>query len=185
MMIDRNDFAKIRAELKKFEEKREALIQSSRQIIILSKHIIYALHRGDMKKAESLSKKIKSNVKKLPSEGYGTGMKHVALQEYVEAMTLLGFVKSKKVPSRKSLNVPTEAYLGGLADLTGELVRMAVNKAIKKKDKDVIKIKGLVEDIYGEFLQLNLRNSELRKKSDQIKWNLQKLENMAYDISKK
>jgi hypothetical protein len=48
-----------------------------------------------------------------------------------------------------------------------------------------MKVKGVVEEIYGEFLQLNLRGGELRKKSDQIKWNLQKLEDMAYNISKK
>ena len=47
------------------------------------------------------------------------------------------------------------------------------------------KIKELVHDIYGEFLKLHLRNGELRKKSDAIKWNLKKLEEVMYDISMK
>ena len=183
-MINKKEFTKIRAELEKSEKARESMIQDSREIIRLSKLIIYALHRDDMNKAESLVKKIKSKVKKLPSGDHGTGLKHVAVQEYVEAMCLLSFVKTMKVPTKSELKVDTESYLGGLADLTGELVRNSVNKAIKKKYKEVFNIKELVEAIYGEFLQLNLRGGELRKKSDQIKWNLNKLEDMAYEIQR-
>ena len=62
----------------------------------------------------------------------------------------------------------------GLCDLTGELGRKAVNEVIKKNFKQAEQIRELVDEIYGEFLKLNLRNSELRKKSDQIKWNLKK-----------
>ena len=42
-----------------------------------------------------------------------------------------------------------------------------------------------MHEIYGEFLKLHLRNGELRKKSDAIKWNLKKLEEVMYDISMK
>jgi len=184
-MIDKKDFIKIRKEMKDNDNKRESLIRDSRDILKLSKQIIYSIHRGDLKKAESLSKKIKDDVKKLPSQDYNTGMKKVALQEFVEAIALLNFVKLNKVSSRKDFNVNTEAYLCGICDLSGELLRLAVNAAINKNDKEVLKIKGVVEEIYGEFLQLDLRNGELRKKSDQIKWSLQKLEDMAYNISKK
>lgn len=184
-MINKKEFSSIRAELVKSEKKREVLIQNSRETIRLSKLIIYALHRDDIKKAEFLVKKIKAKVKSLPAENHSTGMRHVAFQEYVEALTLLSFVKTGKIPIRSQLKVDTGAYLGGLADLTGELVRNAVNKAIKKKYDEVFKIKDFVAAIYGEFLQLDLRGGELRKKSDQIKWNLNKLEDMAYEIRRK
>ncbi|MBN2111485.1 hypothetical protein JW707_00130 [Candidatus Woesearchaeota archaeon] len=183
-MINKKEFSKIRDELAKSEQSRESLIQNSREIIRLSKLIIYALQRDDAKKAESLVKQIKAKVKKLPSEDYNTGMKHVALQEYVEAMALFSFARKGEIPTARQLNVQTEAYLGGLADLTGELVRIAVGKAIKSKYEEVSRIKDLVEEIYGEFLQLDLRGGELRKKSDQIKWSLNKLEDMAYEIKR-
>ena len=183
-MIDKREFSGIRKELEKSEKQREALIQESRETIRLSKLIIYAILREDNKKAASLVKQIKSKVKKLPPHGGLTGMRNVALQEFTEAMTLFSFVKTGKIPTRKQLGVDTENYLGGLSDLTGEMVRMAVKLAIKKKFKEVMKTKDVVEEIYGEFLKLNLRGGELRKKSDQIKWNLQKLEDMAYSISK-
>jgi len=69
-----------------------------------------------------------------------------------------------------------------LCDLTGELVRRVVASAIKKDFRSVIQIKELVGELYNEFLSFNLRNSELRKKSDSIKWNLQKIEDIVYDL---
>ena len=183
--LNKKEFASIRAELARNEKNRELLIRDSRDIIRMSKHAIYAIHRNDMKKASGIIAKMKPMVKKLPSNDFSTGMKKVALQEYVEAVSLMGFVKSGKIPSRSALGAGTEGYLGGLSDLTGELVRMAVNRAIREEFSDVIKIKDAVDEIYGEFLQLDLRNSELRKKSDQIKWNLQKIEDVAYNISLK
>ncbi len=183
-MIDKKEFSGIRAELEKSEKQREALIQESRETIRLSKLIIYALLREDSKKAAALAKQIKSKVKKLPPNNGLTGMRNVALQEYTEAMAFFSFVKTGKIPTRKQLGVDTGNYLGGLSDLTGEMVRMAVKLAINKKFKEVLKVKSVVEEIYGEFLNLNLRGGELRKKSDQIKWNLNKLEDMAYNISK-
>jgi len=73
----------------------------------------------------------------------------------------------------------------GLCDLTGELVRKAVNDVIKKNFKQAMEIKDLVDEIYGEFLKFNLRNSELRRKSDQIKWNLKKLEDVVFELKLK
>ena len=67
--------------------------------------------------------------------------------------------------------------------MTGELVRKAIFEAIHKNFDKAKQIKELVNDIYGEFLKLHLRNGELRKKSDSIKWNLKKLEEVMYDVS--
>jgi len=184
-MLNKKEFARIGDELSRSEKEREALIQKSRDIIGLSKRIIHALHREDSQKAATLVKEIKSRIKKLPSEDYRTGMRNVALQEYTEALALFIFAKEKSIPTRDELGVDTENYLAGLCDMTGELVRMAVNRAIKKRNDEVFEIKDLVDMIYGEFLQLDIRRGELRKKFDQVKWNLQKLEDVAYSISLK
>jgi len=69
-----------------------------------------------------------------------------------------------------------------LCDLTGELGRKAVHDVIKKNFSEAVIIKDIVDEIYGEFLKFNLRNSELRKKSDQIKWNLKKLEDIVFEL---
>ena len=122
---------------------------------------------------------------KLPKELYDANIQKVALQEYVEALCYYEFVRSSKILTRDDLRVDTEDYLMGLCDLTGELTRRMVFKTIEKNFDEVIKIKDLVEEIYGEFLKFDLRNGELRKKSDSIKWNLKKIEDVLYDINMK
>ncbi|MDP7116563.1 MAG: hypothetical protein QF632_00990 [Candidatus Woesearchaeota archaeon] len=181
-MLNKQEFVSIRKDLDSFEKSREGVIQLSRSIIQLSKQIIYAVHRDDMTSAESNIPKIKAMIKKIPTKKFDTGIDRVALQEYVEALTYYHYIKSNTILTRKDLNVDTESYLLGLCDLTGELVRRGVNQVIKKKFSKARKTKEIVEAIYGEFLKFDLRNGELRKKSDQIKYNLLRIENVMYDI---
>ena len=186
-MLDKNEFNKIRNEMHGLDLKREEVIETSRKIINISKQIIYAVQRNDMQEASNILKNIKTKIKKLKKIKIplDTNINSVAFQEYVEAIAFYEFVKNKKVPTRAKLGVSAEDYLMGLCDLTGELVRKAIYDVIHKKFDEAETIKELVHDIYGEFLKLHLRNGELRKKSDSIKWNLKKLEEVMYDISMK
>lgn len=184
-MINKNEFNKIRDEMHRLDTKRELIIQLSREIISISKQIIYAAQRNELKAAASSIKKINEMVKKLRKINISTdtNISSVAFQEYVEAVSFYEFVKNKNIPSRADLDVSADDYLSGICDLTGELVRKAVYDVIHKRYDEAGRIKELVNDIYGEFLKLHLRNGELRKKSDSIKWNLKKLEEVMYDIS--
>lgn len=168
--------------MEKFEEGREKVIQQSREIIQTSKKVIFALIREDKKTASSGIKKIRNDVRKLPTKFYDAGIQRVAKQEYVEAETLYWFITKNKIPTKEEIKVDTESYLLGLCDLTGELVRLSVNFSINGKYNEVIKIKNLVSEIYANFLGLNLRNGEIRKKSDSIKWNLNKIEDLVLSI---
>lgn len=169
-----------------FDIKRESIIQQSREVINLSKRIIYALHRNDIKSASVHVGEIEKKKKGLGDcIGLDTNIDRTALQEYSEALCYYRFIKDRKIPTKASLKIDNESYLMGLCDLSGELVRKAVNDVIKKNFKEAMIIKNLVEEIYGEFLELNLRNSELRRKSDQIKWNLKKLEDIVFELKVK
>ena len=182
-MINKKEFESMRKEMKEFEVKRENTITNSRDIITLSKQIIYSIHRNDIQSAEKLLKDIKNKIKTLDrTKNYDTGISSVAFQEYVEAVAFYELVKNNNLPSAKELGVVVEDYLSGLADLTGELGRKAVHESIAKHFDKVLKIKTIVEEIYGEFLKFDLRNGELRKKSDAIKWNLNKLEDLALNL---
>ena len=185
-MLNKKDFDRIRKEIEDSDIKRESLIQTSREVINISKKIIYALHRNDVKDASSYLKEIEGKKKVLGTNVWlDTNINQVALQEYAEALCYYHFVKSKKIPTASSLKIDNENYLMGLCDLTGELGRKAVNEVIKKNFRQAEQIRELVDEIYGEFLKLNLRNSELRKKSDQIKWNLKKLEDIVFELKLK
>ena len=178
-MIDKKDFRKMKKELEGFEHTREQVIQTSRLIIKASKQIIYSLHRDDLKNALFGMDTMKKLIKKLPDARYDTDISRVARQEYAEAASYLTFIKEGRIPTCEEVGVGTEEYLLGICDLTGELMRKAVKDTIRNKPESAQKIRETVEELYGLFLEFDLRNGELRKKSDQIKWNLAKLEDMA------
>lgn len=54
------------------------------------------------------------------------GLAHDALQESVEAILLSRTLEDAPFPAPSALGVPPEAYLGGLADLVGEMRRLAL-----------------------------------------------------------
>jgi len=190
-MLNKKDFQAIRKDIEAYDKQREIIIKKSRDILKDSKRAIYSVHRNDLKESKMLLNKAEKEISYLKriiaknNKLGNVGAFGAALQEYVEAACYYGFVKNNKIPTRKELDVDIENYLMGICDLTGELTRKVVSSAVKKQFNEVMKIKKLVEEIYGEFLKFNLRNSELRKKSDSIKWNLKKIEDVVYDIKMK
>ena len=83
------------------------------------------------------------------------------------------------------INIDPEHYLLGICDLTGELVRKAINNAIKGDTKPAFEIKDFVEELYNELMLFDFRGGELRKKFDSIKYDLGKLDQLAFDITVK
>lgn len=187
-MLNTKEFEDMRKEYHQNDKFREDLIKRARDLLKTAKQMIYAVHKEDLKTAEGhskyalqIAKELKEIAKKSPSLEF-SGAYREAFAEYIEAELYYHYVKNGKIPSYKTLNVDSELYLMGLSDLTGELVRKAVFLAGKCKVNEVIKIKDLVDAIYGEMLGFDLRNSELRKKFDSIKYNLRKLEDLVLDL---
>jgi len=177
------EFDKIRKQLSEFEEKREELIQLSRKTISVSKKIIYSLHANKLEEASKHLDEITKLAKQVQGNyHYDLGMAKVAVQEYVEAVTYLEYVKTGKLLEFSKLGIDVESYLLGLCDLSGELVRRAVNKGIEGDKEEIVKIRKFVEEIYSEFLTFELRNSDLRHKADSLYWNLRKLEDMLFSL---
>ncbi len=189
-MIDKKPFQEMIAYLQKEDEIRERIINQSRVVVKESKNVIYALHRGKGSDVDAAVKKIEKEFAALQKVAATTrennqGASSVAEQEYVEAMLYYDFMTGKKLRTAKELGISVEHYLLGVCDLTGELSRKATMATIAKDFKTVLKVKETLEDIYGQFLLMNLRNSELRKKSDAIKWNLKSVEDVVYDLTLK
>lgn len=183
-MINKNDFKEISKELNKYDNEREKVIALSREIIRLSKRIIHELHRDNLKSVEPLIKDIKKKIKEIKKYSIFIDIYKTAIQEYVEALTYHSLIKYNKLITKSELAVRAEEYLLGLCDLSGELVRKAVNAAINKKTKESEKIKTFINNLYGEFIKLDIRSGELRKKMDSLRWNLKKLEEVLFDAKK-
>ncbi|MBW2983877.1 hypothetical protein KY361_02080 [Candidatus Woesearchaeota archaeon] len=190
-MLNKQDFKDMRNGFHKHDEQREQIIIKSRSLIKLSKQIIYSVHRDDfsdtaslIKEIESIKKQMDAIVKKNP-QLLSVGAYKVGIGEYAEALLYCHFVKNKKLLTHKKLKVSPENYLFGLCDLTGELVRKAVFLAGKGKDKEVGNIKDIVDNIYGEALKFDVRDNELRRKIDSVKYDLKKLEDLVLDLKLK
>jgi predicted translin family RNA/ssDNA-binding protein len=187
-MLNKPDFKDMLNKFRKHDEQREHVIIRSRSLIKLSKQIIYSVHRDDFSNIADLIKKIESVKKQIEAivktnhRLLSVGAYKVGIGEYVEALLYYNFVKNGKLPSHKKLNVSSENYLFGLCDLTGELVRKAVFLAGKGKNKEVTRIKDLVDEIYGEVLKFDVRDNDLRRKIDSIKYDLKKLEDLVLEL---
>jgi predicted translin family RNA/ssDNA-binding protein len=190
-MLDEKDFDGMVKEFNEFDELREGLIRKSRDVVKLSKQIIYSIHRNELDSAKGLCKKIQAELKDLdkiaaksPELSY-SGSYKVAVQEFVEAFCYYKFVSEARVPSKTELGVSSDFYLLGLCDLSGELVRNAINKASKGEYAAVEKIKDLVVEIFERLMQFDFRNSELRSKFDGLKYDVKKLEDVVFQINLK
>ena len=116
---------------------------------------------------------------------YYSGSIKVAEQEFVEALCFYEFVKNKSLPTVSDLGVTSENYLLGLCDLSGELTRKAINASIKENYNETLAIWEFLETLYGELMRFDFRNSEIRRKFDGIKYDLQKIENVVLELKLK
>ncbi len=186
-MLNKKDFEEMRKEMESFDAVRENIIAMSREIVRLSKKVIYSVHRKDMKEAESAVAEIKKSVKNIiksseDSELEYSGSRRIALQEFVEAICYYEYVKNGKIPSHKEIGVDAESFLLGLCDLSGELVRNAVNGVIEGDYKNAQDVKEFIEELYWELSQFDFRNGDLRRKYDGIKYDLKKLEELVAQV---
>ncbi|MBI2145079.1 hypothetical protein HYU18_02030 [Candidatus Woesearchaeota archaeon] len=175
----------LKKELEASDAKREELIAKTREIIKQSKTAIYALQRSDQKTADATLAKMKKEISllgKYAENASFAGTIKPAMQEYVEAAALNEFIVTGKIIAREGLGVTAENYLLGLCDVSGEIVRKAINAAINDDTKVVVAAKKYVEDLYYGMMQLDLRNGELRKKFDGLKYDLKKLEDVLLSI---
>ena len=179
------NFTKLQKHFHNYDSLREELIKKSRDVLKLSKQVIYAIHRSELSNASSLIKKIESEKKTMDSIAkkdpklISEGSYKVAVQEYVEALLYFSFVTTGKL---EDLSTTPVHYILGLADLPGELVRRAVYLAGKGEVKKVVEIRDAVDEIYGELLKFDFRDNEIRRKVDGIKYDLRKLEDLVLQL---
>ncbi|MCJ1272368.1 hypothetical protein MMC21_000154 [Puttea exsequens] len=82
-----------------------------------------------------------------------------------------------------TFHLTTEEYLHSLITLTEELSRLAVNSVTLGDYQRPLEISRFVKDLHAGFQILNLKNDSLRRRSDSIKYNVKKIEDVVYDLS--
>jgi translin len=161
----------IDANLKDVQERREKLIQGTRDVIMLCSKSIIALHHGDPGEAKQSMEQAK-----LMLEEFRTHAQHdlsrylaVAEQELVEAHALLAVMENRAIPLNSDIGVTGESYLTGLLDCVGEIKRLVFDRMRSGRAEDAEKLFATMEEIYGAIYPFAAYDNivpGLRKKLD-------------------
>jgi Predicted RNA-binding protein of the translin family len=159
-------------ELRRYEQVKDEVVQTSIKASRLSKAVVYSVIRKDFAAAERALRELEevvARLKKTLSEWpmfYSNAM--TGLQEYVEARSLYLLVKEGRLPTKEELGVDVYTYLMGVADVAGELGRSATEELLHKNVEAARRLKEVVERLYLDLLSLEPRDYELRKKADYV-----------------
>jgi len=162
--------------IEEYEEKNK-LQTKFREIQRICGEAVTAIHRGKIEEAEE---KIKRAEERIEIEKVKVNLKNstlnstvtTAIQEYVEAKSLLEIEKNNRLPTIDELEISEKAYILGLADLIGELRRRTLNHLIKGEIEKAKEKFGLMIILHQTLQQLEYPRSlipGLRSKLDAMR----------------
>lgn len=190
LMLNKKYFKKVREELLAYAEKRRDLIKTSGDAQHLAKKAIFALQRDESKQGDECLQAslvlLKGLVKKYQSEAgiFDEGSFKAALEEYIEARLFRDFMAGKSLDQIDELPVDSDAFVSGLCDVPGEIVRYAIKSATERKFDVVKHCYDEAEQIIDELVDMDLTGYH-RQKFDQAKQALNKLQQIVYEVSLK
>jgi predicted translin family RNA/ssDNA-binding protein len=182
------------------DELREKLIKKCRDGQKAAKQAIFALHRGDRERAESLLGECEGCIRALiptieEEPPLRSGSFANMLEEYVEAKLFLIWLEppspehegaAGKILSPVDFQVTTllpDEYLGGLCDLTGEIGRYAVQRGTQRDVDGVRLCLHSNQRILSAIQSLTVFPAGIGKKMDQLRRSVEKLERILYELS--
>lgn len=207
-------FTKYADYLNNQNDKRERIVKASRDITIHSKKVIFQVHRMSKGNREEVLQKAEKDlaavtnqfVSRLVKELGGTDFWKLrrayspGIQEYVEAATFCKFCRTGTLlnldemnatlfplsdPSLEPLQINVLDYLLGLADLTGELMRLAIGRISDGELEFAQKICKFVRDIYRELTLVvpSMDDSnDMKTKMDTMLQSVMKIENACFSV---
>jgi len=186
-MLNKKFFTQLKEDFKTSEIERRQIISRSNSILHDAKRSIFSLHRQEINKAKESIIDIEKRLKEMKTKfGFDRlekeGSYKAGVEEYVEAKMFFLVLTGKKIDKVAGLKLRYDSYLGGICDLTGELVRLAVNQASRGELDEVVKTKDMISDIMAELVEMDI-TGYLRTKYDQARGNLRKIEQIVYDIN--
>jgi predicted translin family RNA/ssDNA-binding protein len=124
------------------------------------------------------------------------------LQSFISQAVLIQFLLDQQLPNiqqcqtiikltqhaeedkaSNNIKVDVEDYLLGLTLVPKELSRLAVNSVRYGNYSTPALISTYLNNLYSGFRVLNLRNDALRRRYDGIKYEIQKIEEVLYDVT--
>lgn len=81
------------------------------------------------------------------------------------------------------IRLPLEDFLIGVCNAVSDLVRLSMNRVIKKDYETPKRCALFATWVFDSFKELNFRNDFLRKRYDGVKYDVKRLEEIVYDLS--
>ncbi|KAF3341416.1 translin-associated protein X isoform X1 [Carex littledalei] len=210
----RDEFAKHADYLNSLNEKREKVVKASRDVTMNSKKVIFQVHRISKYNKDEVLLKAENDLvavtnqfmSKLVKELQGTDFWKLrraytpGVQEYIEAATFCRFCKTGTLLNLSEINSSLLAlsdksieplqinvldYLLGVADVTGELMRLAIGRISDGEIEYAQKICQFVRDLYRELIvivPLMDDNAEMKKKMEVMLQSAIKIENACFSV---
>ena len=155
----------------------------SKNAIALLRRENYTESREVILEAEELFKEINRRVGRNETPlRYGAYTE--AVEEYIEALTFHNYLTGRKSGLPKFVEAGPEEVIAGISDFTGELVRKAVTSASVENLHMIVSYKKEIEYVAEELTKIGFRG-KLRQKYDEVERNLNKMENIVYDLKLK
>ncbi|XP_057531147.1 uncharacterized protein LOC130809395 [Amaranthus tricolor] len=200
--------------LNNLNDKRERVVKASRDITMNSKKVIFQVHRIGkdnkdevLEKAENDLQAVRNKyISRLVKELNGTDFWKLrrayspGVQEYVEAASFCKFCRTGTLlnideinasflplnnPSVDPLQINILDYLLGLADLTGELMRLAISRISDGELDFADKICRFVRDLHRELILLVPDmddNHDMKTKMDTMLQSVMKIEHACFSV---
>lgn len=159
-------------------EAREVALSACRQTIRFSANAIRAAHRADLDGARWLLDQARdardAAVAALAQHPdiYHAGFVHDAQKEYAEGETLWALACGRPLPEPEALAVEFPAYLNGIAEATGELRRMILDRLRLGHFTGCEAILQAMDDIYSALVTVDFPDAMtagLRRTTDQTR----------------
>ncbi len=179
---------KISKELALYQKERGVINHISSAILSKSKQSIFLAHDGNLKEANKILEEAREKLRELNKQYNKSnrldfeGSYQAAAEEFLEAKFFLDVLGAKQIEVDTEFKFSPEEYLGGLCDMTGELVRQSVLCASEKNLKLLQKYREITKDIVGFIMKLYL-TGKIRMKFDDAKRNLKRIETIIYEIN--
>ncbi len=185
-MLNKLFSTKLLSDYAKKEIERRKIISASNLIINEAKRAIFSAHRGDDKQAQikisDLIKQVKGLEKTFTvSRLYQEGAYVASVEELAEAHFLSLALARKQLSAIPGIHLSAESYMGGLSDLTGELVRHAVNSIARGQYTNALIDQKIINSVMDKLIQADLTGYQ-RTKYDQARSNLKKIEEIVYQL---
>ena len=87
------------------------------------------------------------------------------------------------VKNEDTFHITIEDYLLALCGTIEELSRLAPNSVTLGDFARPLQISTFIKDVHASFQLLNLKNDNLRRRTDGIKYSVKKVEDVVYDLS--